>query len=324
MLPDMDGLDICRKLRLDSQTPVLMLTARGDAMDRVVGLEIGADDYLPKPFEPRELLARVESASCGAATGGQKSDVLHFGRLDIDIGARQATLDGEPCDADQLSVRTAAGCWRSTPGRVMSRDAIMDALKNEQPGSVRPLDRRAYLAHPRRNRGRSEKSAARHHRAWRGLCVRQGARLNAHAPPLSEKSISRSSPRCLLVVLIAGAFWRMGANNAPVDAGFDMVGEMAMAVLPPADAPLPCQQQTIEHFAQRIDADLALFDRDFNPIASVGRPIGRPQRGDGIGWMPGPAGPIWHISACRTSAGCWCARIFRAVIRRSALFCSSA
>jgi DNA-binding response OmpR family regulator len=68
MLPDMDGLEVCRKIRAGAQTPILMLTARGDAMDRVVGLEIGADDYLPKPFEPRELLARLR-----AIRGGRKA-----------------------------------------------------------------------------------------------------------------------------------------------------------------------------------------------------------------------------------------------------------
>jgi signal transduction histidine kinase len=100
----------------------------------------------------------------------------------------------------------------------------------------------------------------------------------------------------LLVVLIAGIFWRMGASNAPVDAAFDMVGEMAMAVLPPASAPRLAQQETIEHFAGRIDADLTLFGRDYRPIASVGRPIRPPRRGDGPGWMAGAAGPIWRIS----------------------------
>jgi len=99
----------------------------------------------------------------------------------------------------------------------------------------------------------------------------------------------------LLVVLVAGAFWRLGANNAPVDAAFDMVGEMAMAVLPPPNAPLRAQQETIEHFAQRIDADLSLFDRNLNRVANVGRPIRAPRRGDGSGWQPGPAGPVWRI-----------------------------
>src|SRR5204862_5253355 len=93
MLPDIDGLEVCRRLRAKSDTPVLMLTARGDAMDRVVGLEMGADDYLPKPFEPRELLARLR-AILRRSKGDAKSDVLRFGRLEIDRGAREGRLDG--------------------------------------------------------------------------------------------------------------------------------------------------------------------------------------------------------------------------------------
>src|SRR6202140_1018916 len=79
MLPDMDGLDVCRRIRADAETPILMLTARGDAMDRVVGLEMGADDYLPKPFEPRELLARLKSIL--RRRHRDEADVLRFGRL---------------------------------------------------------------------------------------------------------------------------------------------------------------------------------------------------------------------------------------------------
>jgi signal transduction histidine kinase len=115
-------------------------------------------------------------------------------------------------------------------------------------------------------------------------------------PRLYQKIYLTIIVALLLVVLIAGAFWRMGASNAPVDAAFDMVGEMAMAVLPPPGAPLRAQQDIIEHFARRIDADLTLFGRDYRPIASVGRSIRPPRRGDGPGWMPGPAGPIWRIA----------------------------
>jgi two-component system, OmpR family, phosphate regulon response regulator OmpR len=102
MLPDTDGLDVCRRLRARSDGPILMLTARGDPMDRVIGLEMGADDYLPKPFEPRELLARLRailrrSRSRSAASDGQASDVLRYGRLEIDRGAREVRLDGAPC-----------------------------------------------------------------------------------------------------------------------------------------------------------------------------------------------------------------------------------
>src|SRR5262249_6934090 len=88
MLPDIEGLDICRQIRVLSDSPILMLTARGDPMDRVVGLEMGADDYLPKPFEPRELLARLR-AILRRGRAGSKPDVLRYGRLEIDRGAHR-------------------------------------------------------------------------------------------------------------------------------------------------------------------------------------------------------------------------------------------
>ena len=131
MLPDGDGLDLTRELRAQPRTrrlPLLMLTARGEPMDRIVGLEIGADDYLGKPFEPRELLARVKALLRRSAPHLSPDEVLVFGRLEIDLGARQARLDGAPCDLtshqfDLLSVLA------QSPGRVLSRDQIMDALK---------------------------------------------------------------------------------------------------------------------------------------------------------------------------------------------------
>ena len=105
MLPDGDGLDLTRELRADTRTrrlPLLMLTARGEPMDRIVGLEIGADDYLPKPFEPRELLARVKALLRRAAPDPAGDELLVFGRLEIDLGARQARLDGKACDTRVL------------------------------------------------------------------------------------------------------------------------------------------------------------------------------------------------------------------------------
>jgi two-component system phosphate regulon response regulator OmpR len=129
MLPDMDGLDVCRRIRETSQTPILMLTARGDAMDRVVGLEMGADDYLPKPFEPRELLARLR-ALLRRAKSERKPDVLRFGRLEIDAGGRQIRLDGEerPLTGYQFALLLALA---QNAGRVLTRDALMTLLKNE-------------------------------------------------------------------------------------------------------------------------------------------------------------------------------------------------
>src|SRR6187455_2749577 len=94
MLPDADGLDLCRSIRARSDIPMLMLTARGDPLDRVVGLELGADDYLPKPFEPRELLARLRAILRRRNAPGS-ADVLRFGRLEIDKGAREARIDGK-------------------------------------------------------------------------------------------------------------------------------------------------------------------------------------------------------------------------------------
>ena len=130
MLPDMDGLEVCRRIRARAQTPILMLTARGDAMDRVVGLELGADDYLPKPFEPRELLARLR-AILRRSKADEHQDILRFGRLEIDIGARIARLDGEPraLTGHQFTLLLALA---QHAGRVLSRDVIMDLLKNER------------------------------------------------------------------------------------------------------------------------------------------------------------------------------------------------
>jgi DNA-binding response OmpR family regulator len=131
MLPDGDGLDFTRELRADARTrrlPLLMLTARGEAMDRVIGLELGADDYLAKPFEARELLARIKALLRRAAPTAGADEVLAFGRLEIDLGARQARLDGTACDltSHQFELLTVLA---QSPGRVLSRDQIMDSLK---------------------------------------------------------------------------------------------------------------------------------------------------------------------------------------------------
>ena len=131
MLPDGDGLDLTRELRGNPRLrrlPLLMLTARGEPTDRIVGLEIGADDYLPKPFEPRELLARVKALLRRAAPEPEADDVLRFGRLEIDLGARQARLEGKACDLTGHQFDLLVVLARS-PGRVLSRDQIMDALK---------------------------------------------------------------------------------------------------------------------------------------------------------------------------------------------------
>jgi DNA-binding response OmpR family regulator len=136
MLPDADGLDLCRSIRARSDIPVLMLTARGDPLDRVVGLELGADDYLPKPFEPRELLARVRAILRRRGTAAH-ADVLHFGRLEIDRSAREVRVDGtrRNLTAHQFALLLALA---ERAGRVLSREALMDLTKGE---SLEDFDR---------------------------------------------------------------------------------------------------------------------------------------------------------------------------------------
>ncbi len=130
MLPDMDGLEVCRVLRAKDPVPILMLTAKGDPMDRIVGLELGADDYLPKPFEPRELLARLRAIlRRGKSLAG--SENLKFGRLEIDADSMTAKMDSKPCDltAHQFNLLSIMA---NSAGRVLSRDMLMDQLKGTE------------------------------------------------------------------------------------------------------------------------------------------------------------------------------------------------
>ncbi|HEY0065387.1 MAG TPA: response regulator transcription factor [Telluria sp.] len=143
MLPDADGLELCKRIRamgapLES-IPIVMLTAKGDPFDRVVGLELGADDYLPKPFEPRELLARMRAVLRRPAldTGNPKSSALQFGRLEIDPSARLVRVDGKEksLTAYQFDLLLALA---ERAGRVLSREQLIDAVKGE---ALEPFDR---------------------------------------------------------------------------------------------------------------------------------------------------------------------------------------
>jgi DNA-binding response OmpR family regulator len=133
MLPDADGLEVCRRIRARNDAlaalPILMLTAKGDPLDRVVGLEIGADDYLPKPFEPRELLARVRALLRRGGTQAPGNE-LRFGRLAIDRGARLVRVDGEAraLTAYQFDLLLALA---ERAGRVLSREQLMDILRGQ-------------------------------------------------------------------------------------------------------------------------------------------------------------------------------------------------
>jgi DNA-binding response OmpR family regulator len=133
MLPDLDGFEVCRQIRARSQIPVLMLTARGEATDRIVGLEIGADDYLPKPFEPRELLARLSAVlrRVRRPMAEAAAPVLRFGSLVIDAGAREVRVDGvrKELTGGQFDLLLFLA---ERAGRVQSREQIMEALRGEE------------------------------------------------------------------------------------------------------------------------------------------------------------------------------------------------
>ncbi len=131
MLPDMDGLNVCRQLRAKYDTPVLMLTARGDAVDRIVGLELGADDYLPKPFEPRELVARLRAIMRRRLRGTAGERSSHFGRLEIDTSARAVRLDGKLCELTGYQFDLLVALAKNA-GRVLSREVLMDLAKGEE------------------------------------------------------------------------------------------------------------------------------------------------------------------------------------------------
>lgn len=131
MLPDGDGLEICRRVRAMSDIPILMLTARGEDTDRIVGLELGADDYLAKPFNPRELLARLRAILRRRAGGrGGSRGLRRFGRLEIDRDQRTVRVDGEP---RQLTAHQFELLWAlaDNAGRVLSREALMERVRGE-------------------------------------------------------------------------------------------------------------------------------------------------------------------------------------------------
>ena len=144
MLPDMDGLEVCRRIKSQAAASggqpspaILMLTAKGDPMDRIVGLEIGADDYLPKPFEPRELLARIRavlrrSGEVGAAAAAQGTHkMMRFGSLEIDRDARTVSVNGALCELTSYQFDLLV-TLAERAGRVLSRDQIMEAVRGRE------------------------------------------------------------------------------------------------------------------------------------------------------------------------------------------------
>ena len=138
MLPEMDGFELCRTIRKDNDIPIVMLTARGEVMDRVVGLEIGADDYLPKPFEPRELVARIQTVlrrrkpnGNGHAAVLSAAPTLKFEGLEIDTARRSVLREGQEIELTGTEYELLLMLARE-PGKVFSRDDILNQLRGHE------------------------------------------------------------------------------------------------------------------------------------------------------------------------------------------------
>ena len=156
MLPDGSGFDVCRELRRTSQVPIIMVTARGDEADRIVGLELGADDYVTKPFSPRELAARVRTVLRRSAPETARTEQLSFGGLTINAGTREVTKAGTPL---RLTVKEFDLLWflARHPRQVFSRDQLMDRVW----GYEAALDTGTVTVHVRRLREKIEDDPSR-------------------------------------------------------------------------------------------------------------------------------------------------------------------
>ena len=166
MMPGMDGLEVCRRIRQTRQVPVIMLTARGDEADRVVGLELGADDYVPKPFSPRELLARLRAVLRRAQPSAIESEIV-VGRVAIEVGARRVRVGGEPVDLTGLEFDILLALARR-PGRVVPRETLMaEAGRNDVTVNDRTVD--VHVSHLRKKLGDDPKARPDQDGARRGL-----------------------------------------------------------------------------------------------------------------------------------------------------------
>jgi two-component system response regulator CpxR len=144
MLPGINGFEVLRRLRAGSTTPVLMLTARGDDVDRIVGLEMGADDYLPKPFNPRELVARIRAVQrrteAVSATGAVSGEILAVGDVTLDLGARTVQVNGKPVEVTSVEFSLLEVLIRLA-GQVVSREELsLQALGRELNAYDRSID----------------------------------------------------------------------------------------------------------------------------------------------------------------------------------------
>ncbi len=159
MLPGRDGFEICRAIRADSGVPVIMLTARGDELDRIVGLELGADDYLPKPFNPRELLARIRAVLRRRGGGPEDGEVLQAAGLRLDPERRELRVDGERVELTTTEfeiLRVLVG----SAGRVVPRERLMELARGPDWAAFeRSVD--VHISHLRRKLGDEPRSPRR-------------------------------------------------------------------------------------------------------------------------------------------------------------------
>ena len=150
MMPGMDGLEVCRRIRAKSNVPVIMLTARGDETDRVVGLELGADDYVSKPFSPRELLARLK-AVLRRSRPEVLSEELAAGDVKVDIGSRIVNVKGQPIELTGIEFDILVALMRRA-GRVVPRDALLsEAGRSDVVVGERTVD--VHISHLRQKLG---------------------------------------------------------------------------------------------------------------------------------------------------------------------------
>ena len=174
MMPGMDGLEVCRRIRAKSAIPILMLTAKGDETDRVVGLELGADDYVPKPFGPRELLARIR-AVLRRAVPAPAGERLRVGDLEIDLDGRAVTLAGSEVALTGIELDLLVALARRA-GRVVPRDALLElAGRSETVVGERTVD--VHVSHLRAKLG-DDPRAPRRIKTVRGVgyvLVKEGA-----------------------------------------------------------------------------------------------------------------------------------------------------
>ena len=131
MLPEMDGFEVCKRIRRSNTIPIIMLTARGEVTDRVVGLEIGADDYLPKPFDPRELVARVNTIVKRKQPAPNEPNVLTFEQLSIDQTQREVRVAGTPVELTTMEYQLLI-LLATSPGKDFTRDDILNRLKGTE------------------------------------------------------------------------------------------------------------------------------------------------------------------------------------------------